>query len=77
MQEDIDKLIELTEENNRLIKTLITDLRWRQLYSLVKWVIIIAIVFGTYAYLQPYLNKTLEMYKQIQGVDPASFLKIK
>jgi hypothetical protein len=77
MQEDIDKLIELTEENNRLIKTLITDLRWRQLYSLVKWVIIIAIVFGTYAYLQPYLNKTLEMYKRIQGVDPASFLKIK
>jgi hypothetical protein len=77
MQEDIDKLIELTEENNRLLKTLITDLRWRQLYSLVKWIIIIGLTFGAYVYLQPYLDKTLEMYKQIQGVDPASILNLR
>ena len=77
MQENVDRLVELTEENNRLLKTLVRALRWGQFYSLVKWVIIIAITFGTYVYFQPYLNKTLDMYKQIQGVDPASMLKLR
>lgn len=67
----------LSEENNRLLKTLVTDLRWRQLYSLIKWVIVIGVTFGAYVYLQPYLDKTLEMYQQVQGVNPASVLRLR
>jgi hypothetical protein len=53
-------------ENTRILKKLESSHRWTLIVSLVKWLVYIGIIIGTYAILQPYLEQMLNVYSGIQ-----------
>ncbi|MCC6290574.1 hypothetical protein IT398_00665 [Candidatus Nomurabacteria bacterium] len=55
----------LATENNRILRGLRSVQRWQSFWSAVKWLLIIASVFGSYYYLQPYLDKILAVYQNL------------
>lgn len=75
MNEELEKIEELVEENNRLLHKLVTDLRWRRLISLAKWVFIIGLTLGLYYYVQPFINEIRSLYESI-GVPKGTLNKI-
>jgi len=64
------KVAELTEENNRLLHKLVRAQRWALAWSLLRWAVIIALSFGAYYFIQPYLDFILGGYEQLLGGAP-------
>lgn len=69
------KTLELAEENNRILKNLQSTARWSRFFFFVKWLIIIGLTFGTYYFIQPYLDQIMETYSgfriQVENVQNA------
>mgnify|MGYP003393935018 FL=1 len=61
------RMIELEEENHRLLKSLHRTQQWSWVFFVFKWGIIIVLTFGTYIYVQPYLDQLLQVYSGFQG----------
>ncbi|MEK6847480.1 MAG: hypothetical protein AABY16_04920 [Nanoarchaeota archaeon] len=60
------KALEIAEENNKILKDLQSTARWSRFFFLVKWLVVIGITFGTYYFIQPYLNQILETYSGLK-----------
>jgi uncharacterized membrane protein SpoIIM required for sporulation len=68
--EKIDELLDLTRENNRILRTMHRRMLWSQIFSFIYWIIILGIAGWSYYLLQPYLTKYLHSYEVImQSLD--------
>lgn len=70
----LERVVELAEENNKILRGLRRAARWGQFFTFIKWLIIIGSAFGAYYYLQPYLDQLMEVYKKLPVVGEASVL---
>ncbi|HEY4518541.1 MAG TPA: hypothetical protein VJG48_02850 [Candidatus Paceibacterota bacterium] len=61
------ELLELTRENNKILRSLRAHNRWATFSHIVYWLVIIGVSVGTFYYLQPYLETLLKTYQQIQS----------
>ena len=72
MEQDLKNLIEdnleLSKQNHKMLKKLLSYRRLEALYSIVKWVIVIGFALYSFYYLQPYLEQLLEVYENVSGV---------
>ena len=72
MDSDIQKLLErniaLSEENNKMLRRLQSNMRWGRFIHAVYWIIIIGSAFGAYYFLQPYIDQLLQIYGKVQTV---------
>ncbi len=57
----------LSEENNRILRTLRSASRWASFFGLIKWVLIIGPLIFAYFYIQPYLDALMGTYSKVQG----------
>jgi len=64
-EREISEIRELVEENHQILKKLHNRVRLQLIVSIVKWVIIIAITFGIYTFIQPMLEQLLNTYLSI------------
>ncbi len=55
-QRKIDRILKLTEENNSLLHKLHRSMIYRRMISIFYWILVIAITFGTYYYIQGFLE---------------------
>ena len=62
-----NELLELTKENNKILKSLRAHNRWASFSHMIYWLIIIGTSVITYYYIQPYLVTLLKIYDQIQN----------
>ncbi len=53
----LDELIELTRENNDILRSVRRTQRWKSLFSFMYWALILGSIFGTYYYFQPTIAK--------------------
>ncbi len=53
----IDELLELTKENNKILRSMRSTQKWSSFFTFVYWAIILGSIFGTYYYFQPTINK--------------------
>ncbi|MCC7004311.1 hypothetical protein IT397_00090 [Candidatus Nomurabacteria bacterium] len=60
------RLLELVEENNRILRKMQRKSRWGTVYSILKWTLIIVITFWSYITIQPYINVMINTYNQLQ-----------
>ena len=71
MEPDIKKLleknIELSRDNNRILRKIHSNLRWGRFFRLLYWVIIIGSMLGLYYFLQPFIDSTVDTYKGFLG----------
>jgi len=56
------KTLELTEENNRMLKSISSSMRLARIMSIVYWVFIIGSAVGAYYLIQPYIEAITGAY---------------
>jgi hypothetical protein len=58
----LKRALDLSEENNQMLKKLVRSMRWGRLIRAVYWGILIAISVGSFYYAQPYINDVIKAY---------------
>ncbi len=53
----LKKVVELSEENNRMVHKLYRSWWWGRVWKSLYWVVIIGVAFGAFYFLQPYFDK--------------------
>jgi hypothetical protein len=64
-EELLEKTLELSEENNKMLKNLLRRARFATWVGIVRWTIIILVALGGYYFLQQYFQKVLELYGKV------------
>ena len=59
------EMYEMTEENNRILRKMNRRSLWSGFFRLLYWIIVLAIAFGAYYYVQPYLKVLLNTYDSV------------
>ncbi len=68
-RELLQKTYTLAEENNQILHGIRRSQRIASLMRALYWLIILAITFGSFYLLQPYINKMLDLYNSISGAE--------
>lgn len=63
----VDELTKITEDNNKMIRSLYQRARISTVFILLKWVIIIGITVGSFYYIQPYIESVMGVYTNLIG----------
>jgi hypothetical protein len=67
-QEDkvrLARALELSEENNQLLKKLVRHARWSRFIRIAYWLIIIGASVGVFYFFQPYIDQLISTYRSI------------
>ncbi len=62
LREMVEETLELSKENNVMLSRLRRSQKNAQMLRGLYWVFAIALAFGAYQYLSPYLKKVIDMY---------------
>ena len=54
--------LEVSKENNEMLKKIVRNQKWTNIYRVVYWGIIIFSSVGAYYFIQPYLSSMLNLY---------------
>lgn len=70
-ESEIKKLLrenlELSQENNRLLRKMNRARIFGTVFWALKWVVIIGLSYGAYVYIQPYIESVLSLTESISG----------
>ena len=67
IKELLRRNLKLAEENNSLLKRMRRSAEWASFFRFIYWLIIIAAGIVSFYYLQPYLNKAIQLYNEVQA----------
>lgn len=59
----------LAEENNKLLHQIRGVQKRETLWQIVKISVIILIALGSFYYIEPYLNKVMDLYTSVTGIE--------
>lgn len=65
MRQILLETAELTRENNKILRKMQRAGRWSRVFSILRYVLIAALAFGAYIYLEPYLKNLISAYNGI------------
>lgn len=63
----LNEILELVEENHRMLRKLYRSYWWQKVWSFIYWAVIIALVFGAYYYIQPYIEQLGVVYTGLKS----------
>lgn len=66
-REMLRKTLELSEENNKMLRAIRRSIFWGRVTRIAYWVIIIGAAIGLFYYLQPYIDTATSVYSNIKG----------
>ena len=61
----LGEILELTRENNRILRSMHRRMMWSQVFTFVYWLLILGAMGWSYYFLQPYLTKYWTTYQNI------------
>ena len=61
----LQRILELEEENNKMLRKIRSHAKWATFFSFVYWVIIISSTAAAFYYVQPVLTQLLASYQAI------------
>ncbi len=61
----IDEILDLTRENNRILRSMHRRMLWSQVFTFLYWLVILGIAGWSYYFFQPYVVKYLHSYEVI------------
>ena len=59
----IDELLELTRENNKILRSMHRRMLWSQVFTYFYWLVILGVAGSAYYFLQPYAEKYMHTYQ--------------
>jgi hypothetical protein len=62
----IDRALALSEENNKILKTLLRNMRWGRLFKTVYWLVILGVSVGAFLHFQPYIDQFVQGFDSFQ-----------
>ena len=62
----IEETLRLSQENNKMLKSMRRSLRLSQILRVIYWIIIFGAAVGAFYYIQPYLDQIISVYGGIQ-----------
>lgn len=68
-RELLKKTLAVSEENNKMLRSIYRAQRWGRVWKITYWVAVVALAFGAYYYIQPYVDRLLEVYGGLSGQD--------
>ena len=66
IKELLRRNIKLSEENNSILKKMRRSAEWSSFFRFIYWLLIIAAGIVSFYYVQPYLDKAMQLYNQVQ-----------
>ncbi len=63
----LDELLELTRENNKILRSMRRAQRWAAVMRVIYWIILIGVSVGAFYFLQPYLKQVTDLYNNSRG----------
>lgn len=67
-RELLEKSVSLSEENNKMLHAMRRSMFWAHVSSVLYWLVIIGISVGAFYYLEPYVEKAMNLYNSISNV---------
>lgn len=64
---ELKKIAKQTEENNVILHSIQRRARMALIWSIFRWVVVIAIAIGSFYYIQPYLEQLAVIYQKLSG----------
>ncbi len=58
----LDQTLELEEDNNKMLRSMLRSMRIQRIMSILYWVFIIGSAVGAYYVIQPYLTQLMDVY---------------
>ncbi len=75
-KDKLDEMLDLTRENNRILRSMHRRMIWSQVLTFIYWLVILGVAGWSFYYLQPYMTKYMNTYqtimKQIDSLDKQS-----
>ncbi len=68
----LEKNLEVSEENNDLLRGIVRHSRWSLVFTIIKWLIVIGVTLGAYYYFEPLWNKTMDLYRSMIEPTPTT-----
>ena len=65
----LQNTLALTEENNALLHKIRGVQRRGAIWQALKWIVIFGIAFGSFYFIEPYLNKIMDLYNSVSGIE--------
>ena len=59
--------VTLVKENNKMLKKVRSVQKWANFWLTIKALIFIGVALGSFYFLEPYINKTIDLYNKISG----------
>jgi hypothetical protein len=66
-RDKFDELLDLTRENNKILRSMHRRFIWGQVMTILYWLIILGAAGWAYIYFQPYLVKYMNAYETIMS----------
>lgn len=63
-EKQLQEILELSRENNHLLKGVHSRARWGMFFWILRWAIVVGILFGAYYYVEPYVEKATDTYQK-------------
>jgi hypothetical protein len=64
----IDEILDLTRENNKILRSMRRTQRWSSFFTYVYWLVILGSIFGVYYYFQPTIQKYMHTLQTSAGI---------
>lgn len=64
----LDELLEVTHENNKILRSMRRAQRWSSFFTFLYWTIILGSIFGVYYYFQPTIQKYMKTFQTSIGI---------
>lgn len=64
----IEETLRLTEENNKMLHKVRNVQKWDTFWRSLKMILVVAVALGALYFIEPYVNKMIELYNSISGV---------
>ncbi|MFZ2151615.1 MAG: hypothetical protein WAV09_00725 [Minisyncoccia bacterium] len=61
-EKQLQEILELSRENNHLLKGVHRRARWGMFFWILRWAIVIGILFGAYYYVEPFIQSASDTY---------------
>lgn len=65
---EIRELLELTRENNELLKGVHKRARWSMFFFVFRWAITFGLLIGAYYYVEPYVDMAKDAYQNTSNI---------
>lgn len=63
----LEETFALTQENNKMLHKVRSIQKWAAFWQGIKIFVIISVALGVVYYIQPYVNKVVDLYNSISG----------